>query len=101
MDIKGKTVLVTGSASGLGKAMAEHFAKKGAKIVLSDISEEKLKEAEKDIKTLGTEVYSFKADVSRRRCRKAYAVCSKTIRKFRRSHIECRNFKRRLTRKNG
>lgn len=50
MDIKGKTVLVTGSASGLGKAMAEHFAKKGAKIVLSDISEEKLKEAEKDIK---------------------------------------------------
>ncbi|EKO14668.1 MULTISPECIES: SDR family oxidoreductase [Leptospira] len=65
MDIKGKTILVTGSASGLGKAMAEYFAKKGAKIVLSDISEEKLKEAEKDIKTLGAEVFSFKADVSK------------------------------------
>ncbi|GIM18289.1 hypothetical protein KHM09_07400 [Leptospira borgpetersenii] len=65
MEIKGKTVLITGSAGGLGKAMAEHFAKKGAKIVLSDISEEKLKEAEKDIKVLGAEVLSFKADVSK------------------------------------
>lgn len=45
--------------------MAEHFAKKEAKIILSGISEEKLKEAEKDIKTLGAEVFSFKADVSK------------------------------------
>lgn len=37
--MKGKTVLVTGAASGIGRATAELYAKEGAYVVLSDIVE--------------------------------------------------------------
>lgn len=35
MDLKGKTVVVTGSSRGIGEAIAEEFAKQGANIVLN------------------------------------------------------------------
>lgn len=39
---KGKTVIVTGSASGIGKGVAERFSQEGANVVLCDIDEKKL-----------------------------------------------------------
>lgn len=41
-DFEGKTVLITGAAGNLGKAVAEAFAARGAKLVLADRSREKL-----------------------------------------------------------
>lgn len=43
MNLEGKTVLITGAAGGLGKAMADHLGSKGAKVVLTDLQEDKLK----------------------------------------------------------
>ncbi len=42
--LKEKVCIVTGAASGIGLAIAESFAKDGAKVVMADINEEKLKE---------------------------------------------------------
>ena len=45
MDLKGKTVIVTGSSRGIGEAIAEAYAKRGANIVLNarkPIAEEKV-----------------------------------------------------------
>lgn len=39
---KGKTVIVTGAASGIGRGVAERFAQEGANVVLADIEEAKL-----------------------------------------------------------
>lgn len=39
MKLAGKTALVTGAASGMGKAIAELYAKEGAKVIASDINE--------------------------------------------------------------
>lgn len=41
--LENKICIVTGAASGIGLAVAESFAKDGAKVVMADINEEKLK----------------------------------------------------------
>ncbi|TGK43850.1 SDR family NAD(P)-dependent oxidoreductase [Leptospira andrefontaineae] len=65
MEITNKTAVITGSAGGLGKEMALHFAKLGANIVLSDISADKLAEAKKEIEALGAKVIAVPTDVSK------------------------------------
>ena len=37
MDLNGKVTIITGGASGIGKASAEAFAARGAKLVLADL----------------------------------------------------------------
>ncbi len=53
MQFQGKVVIVTGSASGIGLATAKRFAQEGAKIVLADIDEDKLKGAETEVRNAG------------------------------------------------
>jgi 3-oxoacyl-[acyl-carrier protein] reductase len=64
MDIKSKTVVVTGSASGLGKSMALGFAKLGAKVIISDIKSDSIDSVVKEIQSSGGEAYGVQADVS-------------------------------------
>ncbi len=44
-EFKDKVVIVTGAGSGIGRACAELFAKKGAKVVISDVDEKGGKES--------------------------------------------------------
>ncbi len=46
MPLSGKIALVTGSAGGIGKAIARKFVQEGAVVVLNDINEERLKGAQ-------------------------------------------------------
>ena len=41
-ELKGKVAVVTGAASGIGRAMAERFGREGMKLVLADVEEQAL-----------------------------------------------------------
>ncbi|MGC1240558.1 MAG: bifunctional aldolase/short-chain dehydrogenase [Chryseosolibacter sp.] len=58
-SLSGKIALITGSAGGIGKAIAKKFAEEGACIVLSDNDPNRLKEADEEFKKLyGKDAYS-------------------------------------------
>lgn len=63
MDFNEKAVVITGAASGLGKAMAERFAKGGAKLALADIDSGNLALFEAELKSQGVEVITDVLDV--------------------------------------
>ena len=57
--LSGRIALITGSAGGIGKAIAKRFAEEGACVVINDINEERLQAATADfIKTFGKDAIS-------------------------------------------
>ncbi|PIC64914.1 2,4-dienoyl-CoA reductase [Sporosarcina sp. P13] len=61
--MNGKTVIVTGGSSGLGKAMAIKFANEGANVVITGRNAERLDIAKEEIEQLGGSVFPFQMDV--------------------------------------
>lgn len=64
MDIRGKVVVVTGGAQGIGFAIARHFGVHGAKLVLGDIKQELLDQATGALKAEGVEVAGVVGNVA-------------------------------------
>jgi 3-oxoacyl-[acyl-carrier protein] reductase len=64
MDLKDKVAIVTGAAQGIGKVIALGLAGCGADIAVSDINEDSLKAAVKEIEALGRKAIAVKMDVS-------------------------------------
>jgi 3-oxoacyl-[acyl-carrier protein] reductase len=65
MDFKGQVALITGGARGIGKAIAESFAKKGVNIAIADISKDGADETATELGTLGIKTLSARLDVSK------------------------------------
>jgi NAD(P)-dependent dehydrogenase (short-subunit alcohol dehydrogenase family) len=64
MRLKGKTALITGAGSGIGKATALLFAREGAKIAALGRDEEDLQKTVAKIKRAGGEAVTVAADIS-------------------------------------
>ena len=64
MDFTDKVVVVTGAAGGIGRETALAFTRRGARLALSDISEEGLSEVRAEAESLGGSAYFQVADVS-------------------------------------
>lgn len=65
MEIKGKTIVITGSGSGLGKAMALGFAAKGGNIVVSDMNTDSIEKTLTEVRALGSRAIGVPCNVSR------------------------------------
>ena len=63
-ELAGKTVFVTGAASGIGLGIATAFAQAGAKVMLCDIEEAALSAALRQLRLTNVDVDGVKADVS-------------------------------------
>ena len=79
--LKGKTAIITGGDSGIGKATALLFAAEGADIVISYLSETSdAKETKKEIEKLGRKCILIKGDLGRENnCKK---VINETVKNF-------------------
>ncbi len=64
-DFNGKVAVVTGAASGIGKATATRFAQEGMKVVLADIEEATLATVVADLQGQGHDVIGQPTDVSK------------------------------------
>jgi 3-oxoacyl-[acyl-carrier protein] reductase len=64
MDLKDKTVVVTGAARGLGQKMAEAVAAQGAKLALVDLDKDTLRESERLCVNAGGQAKGYAANVA-------------------------------------
>ncbi|MBT3311354.1 MAG: SDR family NAD(P)-dependent oxidoreductase [Desulfobacterales bacterium] len=79
-EFRNKTAVVTGAASGIGRAIAKHCAGEGMNVVISDIEIESLRNTEEEIKATGASVLPVATDVSK--LKDIEALAEKTIEKF-------------------
>jgi 3-oxoacyl-[acyl-carrier protein] reductase len=62
----GKTIIITGAASGIGRATALIFAREGANVVCADINENGSRETADKVNAKGSQALAVKADVTKR-----------------------------------
>ena len=63
MTIRNKSILITGAASGIGKACAELFAREGARLVLADRNDAALQTLSASLRSQAPSVHSMAFDV--------------------------------------
>jgi NAD(P)-dependent dehydrogenase (short-subunit alcohol dehydrogenase family) len=89
MTLKGKVAIVTGASSGIGKAIAQLYAREGAAVVLSDLNKEAGEIVAEEIRKAGGEAMFVAADVA------DPADCERTVKaaleKYDRLDCACNN----------
>src|SRR2546425_10374920 len=82
-------VLITGALSGIGRAAAVAFAKKGAKVVVAGRRDEAGKALVKELRSFGSEAEFINADV--RKENDVRALVDKTVARFGRLDVAVNN----------
>ncbi|HWP66092.1 MAG TPA: SDR family NAD(P)-dependent oxidoreductase [Candidatus Limnocylindria bacterium] len=88
-ELAGKVAVVTGAASGIGRALAETFAGAGMKVVLADVEAAALDVAARELGAAGADVLAVPTDVSSADA--VEALAARTYDRFGAAHVVCNN----------
>ncbi len=85
----GRVAVVTGAASGIGRALALGFGGQGANVVLADVEEEPLDAAAAEVAALGVAALPVRTDVTD--AESVEALAAATLERFGTVHMLCNN----------
>ena len=88
-EFEGRTAVITGGATGIGRALAMVLARKGMNIVLASTNVERLEQAAADVRQQGARVLIVQCDVSDRAAVRNLAA--RTVQEFGAVHLLCAN----------
>ncbi len=88
-DVTGKVAVVTGAASGIGRALANRLGAEGMRVVLADIDEGGLGRADSELSATGVETLAAVADVSK--VEEVEALAKAAVARFGAVHVVCNN----------
>jgi NAD(P)-dependent dehydrogenase (short-subunit alcohol dehydrogenase family) len=88
-EFRDRVAVVTGAASGIGRALAGRFAREGMQVVLADVEEAALAKAARELADGGARVLAVPTDVSR--ADHVDALARRTVEAFGGAHVLCNN----------
>jgi NAD(P)-dependent dehydrogenase (short-subunit alcohol dehydrogenase family) len=88
-DLDGKVAVITGAASGIGRGLAERFAREGMKVVLSDVDESRLDASVQELRRAEYEVLGVVTDVARPEA--VDELAAKALAAYGKVHLVCNN----------
>lgn len=88
-EFKDKVAVITGAASGIGRAIADRCAQEGMKVVLADIEAKALAQTQKEMRAGGATVLAVLSDVSK--AADVEVLAQKTLDAFGAIHLLCNN----------
>ena len=88
-DLEGKVAVVTGAASGIGRALADRWATEGMKVVLADVLPSRLDEAVELLRGEGLDVNGVVTDVTK--AESVQALADRTVDLCGGVHVVCNN----------
>ena len=88
-ELRNRTAVITGAASGIGLALAQRAAREGMRLVLADIDEAKLAEAAQALPVAADVLHAMRADVSREE--DIVALADEAFGRFGGVHLLCNN----------
>ena len=89
MDVRARGAVVTGGASGIGRAMAFALARDGARVVVADVDDRGMDEVVHQIAARGGEAVAIRTDVSDRA--QVEALAARAFEAFGGVHVLCNN----------
>jgi len=88
-ELRGRVAVVTGAASGIGRAVAERFAAEGMKVVLADVESKALSAFECELRMQGFSALAVETDVSK--WESVEALRQRVMDTFGTVHVLCNN----------
>ena len=89
MDLRGKTAVVTGGASGIGRALALRLAREGANVVVADLDTDGMEAVAAEGRGLGVKALAVRTDVSD--LAQMEALAGRAFETFGAVHVLCNN----------